>query len=320
MERTLTRGPAASAGQLGAVTLPPRELWVVGDVHGAHDKLRTLLLRAGLMREDGGWTGGAAHLVFLGDYLDRGPDGLGVVRLVRELEAGARAVGGQVTALLGNHEVMFLAALRFARPGGHDRHGFREYWRANGGQPGDAARLTPEDHAWLLARPALARAGRWLLLHADTPMYLRLGGSVEAVNARVAELLGSPDPHAWGAFANAFADRFAFAGPGGERAAQDLLDTFGGKRLAHGHTPVPLLRGEPLDGASVGAESGPGAPLLYAGGRCLALDSAMAYRPQAGFLARLSERGAAQVVTYPAAEEPEEEQPLRDPGHRRHTP
>lgn len=288
--------------------LPPRELWAVGDVHGALDKLRALLEAAGLIGAAGGWTGGTAHLVFLGDYLDRGPDGAGVVRLVRGLEAGARAAGGQVTALLGNHEVMFLAALHFARRDPHDRHGFREYWRANGGQPGDAARVTPEDLAWLLARPALARAGRWLLLHADTPMYLRLGGSVEAVNARVAGLLGSHDPHVWGTFANAFADRFAFAAPGGERAAQTLLDTFGGQRLAHGHTPVPLLLGESLAGAP-GARVGPGEPLLYAGGRCLALDSALAYRPQAGFLARLGGRGAAQVVAYAGAGEPQPGRP-----------
>nr|WP_221269495.1 metallophosphoesterase [Deinococcus budaensis] len=281
-------------------------MWVVGDVHGAHDKLRTLLLGARLITEDGSWSGGTAHLAFLGDYLDRGPDGLGVVQLVRGLEAGARAAGGQVTALLGNHEVMFLAALHFARRDPHDRHGFRDYWRANGGQPGDAARVTPEDLAWLLARPALARAGRWLLLHADTPMYLRLGGSLEAVNARVAGLLGSHDPHVWGTFANAFADRFAFAAPGGERAAQSLLDTFGGERLAHGHTPVPLLLGESLAGPEDGSDRGTcgaGAPLLYAGGRCLALDSALAYRPQAGFLARLNGRGVAQVVTYGGAGE-----------------
>lgn len=279
------------------MTPSPRELWVVGDVHGALDKLRTLLESAGLMDAGGGWTGGTAHLAFLGDYLDRGPDGVGVVRLVRGLEAGARAAGGHVTALLGNHEVMFLAALHFARLDPRDRHGFREYWRSNGGQPRDAERLTPEDHAWLLARPALARAGRWLLLHADTPMYLRLGNNLEAVNARAAALLRSPDPHTWTAFANAFADRYAFAGPGGERTAAELLDTFGGRRLAHGHTPVQLLLGSGLDAAGDGF---PGAPVQYAGGRCVALDGGLAYQPQAGFLVRLSDRGVAQVVAYPA--------------------
>ncbi|MFD1730957.1 metallophosphoesterase [Deinococcus malanensis] len=89
------------------------ELWVVGDVHGAYDKLRYMLRAAGLIDAEGSWTGRDAHLVFLGDYLDRGPDGAGVVHLVRALEAQAPQDGGRVTALLGNHEVMFLAAMRF---------------------------------------------------------------------------------------------------------------------------------------------------------------------------------------------------------------
>jgi hypothetical protein len=274
----------------------PPALWVVGDVHGALDKLRALLRGAGLINHVDGWTGATAHLAFLGDYLDRGPDGVGVVRLIRRLEEQARAAGGRVTALLGNHEVMFLAAIRFARRDLQDRHGFRDYWQTNGGQPQDAARLDPADHAWLCARPALARAEGWLLLHADTPMYLRLGRDLEAVNAHVARLLKGSDPHAWGTFVNAFADRLAFAGPDGEGAALGLLRAFGGERLVHGHTPVPLLL-DIWDSAG-DPPPGPGAPIQYAGGRCLALDSGMAYWPGAGFLARLDERGVAEVVAY----------------------
>nr|WP_246580361.1 metallophosphoesterase [Deinococcus aestuarii] len=266
-------------------------MWVVGDVHGEHDKVRTLLRGAGLIGADGAWTGGEAHLAFLGDYLDRGPDGLGVVGLVRRLEEEAPRSGGRVTALLGNHEVMFLAAEHFRRADPGDRFGFRSYWEANGGQVRDAEGLQPDDLAWIAARPALARLGRWLLLHADSPVYLHLGGSVEAVNARVAALLASPSPAVWGGLANAFADRLAFVGPGGEGVARRLLDTYGGDRLAHGHTPVSVLLDE--DGPDAGL------PLPYAGGRCVALDSGMAYRGDAGFIARLDGRGVAEVVVLP---------------------
>ena len=154
---------ASDAGQGPEQALSPRPLWVVGDIHGAHDKLRALLIRAGLTDRAGNWTGGRAHLVFLGDYLDRGPDGLGVVRLVRDLERQARGLGGQVTALLGNHEVMFLAAAYFREIDPRDRLGFYDYWVGNGGQTWDMERLTPEDTAWFRARPVLARAGDWLL-------------------------------------------------------------------------------------------------------------------------------------------------------------
>lgn len=274
---------------------PAGELWVMADVHGELSKLRTLLRTAGLTDAQDRGTGGAAHLVFLGDYLDRGPDGVGVIRLIRRLEAEARAAGGQVTALLGNHEVMFLAALRFGAAG-EDRYGFREYWLSNGGQPSDAARLEPEDRAWLEERPALARVGRWLLLHADSTMYLHLGGSVNMVNAHVKRLLRSDQPEVWGHFANAFADRLAFADAGGVEAARQLLNTFGGQRLAHGHTPTPLLSGQ--------EEGEPDGPVVYAGGQCVALDGGLAYWAEAGFLTRLSDRGVAEVVPYRASEEP----------------
>lgn len=277
------------------MTTPPA-LWVMGDVHGALPKLRALLLRAGLLDGEDRWTGGRAHLVFLGDYMDRGPDGAGVVHLMRRLESQARAAGGQVSALLGNHEVMVLAALRFARRDPHDRHGLREYWLANGGRSRDAEGLSAADRHWLLARPALARAGDWLLLHADSPMYLHLGGSVEAVNAQVRRLLHSDRPEVWSRFATVFADRLAFAEEGGEELARELLRVFGGERLVHGHTPVPLLAGP--DRLSL---RGAGGPLEYAGGRCVALDGGLAYWPQAGFLVRLEGRTVAEVVPYPAA-------------------
>lgn len=48
-------------------------------------------------------------LVLLGDYIDRGPDGFGVVKRVMELEAAGKAGAGcKVVALRGNHEDMFL--------------------------------------------------------------------------------------------------------------------------------------------------------------------------------------------------------------------
>ncbi|WP_231557245.1 metallophosphoesterase [Deinococcus sp. YIM 77859] len=277
------------------MTLATDRLWVMADVHGALGKLRGLLQDAGLTDAEDRWRGGAAHLVFLGDYLDRGPDGAGVIRLIRRLEVGARAAGGQVTALLGNHEVMFLAALRFGAAGEPDRYGFREYWLSNGGQLHDAARLEPADRAWLERRPALARVGRWLLLHADSTLYLHLGGSVDMVNAHVARLLQSPRPEVWGHFASAFADRLAFADVGGAEAARRLLRTFGGQWLAHGHTPIPLLIGQ-----EEAEPVAPLAPVVYAGGQCVALDGGLAYWEAAGLIARLNDRGVAEVVPYRA--------------------
>jgi serine/threonine protein phosphatase 1 len=69
----------------------------IGDIHG-HLKALDALLNAVAPSPDD-------HLVFLGDYVDRGPDSAGVIKRIIELKTKWK-----VTALRGNHEDMMLAA------------------------------------------------------------------------------------------------------------------------------------------------------------------------------------------------------------------
>src|SRR5262245_50647626 len=77
----------------------------VGDVHGAYDRFVEILRTAGLVDERERWSGGKAHLVQLGDMVDRGPDSRKALDFLQRLEGEAAAAGGAVHALLGNHEV-----------------------------------------------------------------------------------------------------------------------------------------------------------------------------------------------------------------------
>jgi len=75
-----------------------RRYFVVGDIHGCYLKLRKLLGRLD-------WTPGSDDLlIFLGDYIDRGPQSYEVVDTLAEL-AGRYS---NVVALMGNHEDIFL--------------------------------------------------------------------------------------------------------------------------------------------------------------------------------------------------------------------
>jgi hypothetical protein len=90
----------------------------VGDVHGAYDRLLEILQTAGVVDSGGHWSGGAAHLVQLGDLVDRGSDSRRALDFVRRLEREAPAAGGQVHILLGNHEAArMLGDLRLTVPG-----------------------------------------------------------------------------------------------------------------------------------------------------------------------------------------------------------
>src|SRR5262245_51188475 len=77
----------------------------VGDVHGAYDRFVEILQTTGLIDNRQRWSGGRAHLVQLGDVVDRGPDSRKVLDLLQRLEGEAASAGGAVHSLLGNHEI-----------------------------------------------------------------------------------------------------------------------------------------------------------------------------------------------------------------------
>ncbi|HWG25500.1 metallophosphoesterase [Actinospica sp.] len=246
--------------------------YAVGDVHGCLTPLRDALGRAGFIDGDGRWIAGEASLWFLGDLTDRGPDGVGVVDLVMRLQRQAAEAGGEVGCLLGNHELMLLAA---HLPEGSTRYSpqaeemahqmFRERWMGNGGKEADSARLTDEHLAWIAALPAMALLGDHLLMHADTLGYRNYGGSVDEVNAAVADILTGPvDLEQIDELTHMMTKRFAFASDDGEAACSFLAD-FGGRQVVHGHSPVPLLLGKDPHEVT--------GPLVYASGYAANFDT-----------------------------------------------
>ena len=83
----------------------------IADVHGAYDAMVQALLAADVVDKDLAWSAGDAHLVIVGDILDRGPNSRPAMDLLMQLEAEAEARGGKVHVLIGNHEAMNLSAI-----------------------------------------------------------------------------------------------------------------------------------------------------------------------------------------------------------------
>ncbi len=78
----------------------------LGDLHGDLEAAREALRLAGVMGADGKWSGGRTVLVQTGDILDRGDEEPEILELFDSLAAQARASGGGVLLLNGNHELM----------------------------------------------------------------------------------------------------------------------------------------------------------------------------------------------------------------------
>jgi serine/threonine protein phosphatase 1 len=152
-------------------------VYAVGDIHGCAEKLDAL---HALMAED---AASAAEprkvIVYLGDYVDRGPDSRGVLeRLARPPPFTAETV-----RLMGNHEAMLLAALD--DPGDARAAAL---WLMNGGGAALASwGADPEapQEAWASALPAAhlallrglarsARFGGYFFAHAGVRPGVRL--------------------------------------------------------------------------------------------------------------------------------------------------
>jgi calcineurin-like phosphoesterase family protein len=78
-------------------------LYAIGDIHGMRDQLVRLLTRLPLNKGD--------RLLFIGDYVDRGPNPKGVVD---ELIALSKSY--ECLFLMGNHEAMFLSFIGWQGP------------------------------------------------------------------------------------------------------------------------------------------------------------------------------------------------------------
>ncbi|WP_228454299.1 metallophosphoesterase, partial [Streptomyces alkaliphilus] len=252
-------------------------LWVVGDVHGYLDELRAALREVGLTDAEDRWSGGTARLWFLGDFTDRGPDGIGVIDLVMRLSAEAAAAGGYCKALLGNHEVLLLGAHRFGDTpvdSGAGTASFRAAWMLNGGQAADMERLRDHHVQWMSRLDSLAVVDGHLLLHSDTTAYLGRGATPEDANEAIKQVLQRQDPdETWELFRD-FTRRFAFRDEGGAQAAREMLAAYGGNRVVHGHSPIPYLTGEERepDAAEGEAAPRPRLPHVYAEDLAIAMD------------------------------------------------
>jgi len=72
-----------------------KNYWYIGDIHGEIDLLDSLL--GAVLKHD------PERIIFLGDYIDRGPHSRQVVDRIMELEV-------PTACLMGNHELMLLSA------------------------------------------------------------------------------------------------------------------------------------------------------------------------------------------------------------------
>ena len=109
---------AAAMAKPAAALATPAHIVAIGDLHGDYGAWLAIARAAGLVDKGGRWAGGATVLVQMGDVPDRGADSLRIMRDLMRLQKQAPKAGGEVLALVGNHEAMNMTGdLRYVSAG-----------------------------------------------------------------------------------------------------------------------------------------------------------------------------------------------------------
>ena len=89
---------------------------IIGDIHGHADKLIELLNKLGYEKQDGTYAHPSRKVLFVGDYIDRGPQIKETLEIIK-----AMVDSGNAMALMGNHEYNALCFHFQESEGGHLR-------------------------------------------------------------------------------------------------------------------------------------------------------------------------------------------------------
>jgi hypothetical protein len=219
----IAHGQSNSAGPIVAI----------GDVHGDYDNFKKVLTDAGLIDRQGNWIAGDTRFVQLGDLPDRGPDTDKIIEQMQKLQRQAAKDGGEVFALIGNHEAMNIYGdLRYVHPGEYEAlkgrnsrrlrsryydaeivrltaadkgfvasNAFEKQWLQSHplGYAEHRIAWSPEGKfgSWVIANRAIAKVDRTLFLHGGVSPKL-LGMSIDEINGQVQRELSGDLPEELG--------------------------------------------------------------------------------------------------------------------------
>ena len=335
----ILQAPLLMLWLLAAAPLPgAKDQWTgvervvaVGDVHGDYAGFVEVLRAAGVIDQEDRWIGGKTHLVQTGDLPDRGPDTKKAMDLLMALEKQAAKAGGQVHALIGNHEAMNMYGdLRYTTAGefaafrtGDSEQVRASFWKPEIKKlptlPGDPVRKKWEDEhplGWFEHRiqwGPKGTYGKWILSHRavikiNDAIYLHGGISprfvsmpLNQINDMIAADLsdltrikdGSPVTAEDGPLW--YRGLAQSDGAAMEAHVNQVLAAYGVKRIVIGHTPTAGAVVPRFDGKVVQIDVGLSA--VYGGHRaCLLWEGDRVYAVHRG--EKIALPGDADIVAY----------------------
>lgn len=157
----------------------PDKLFVLSDMEGNFDAMVLLLSANSVINDSLEWSYGIGHVVLVGDMVDRGENVVPLLWLIYKLEAEAKAAGGEVHYVLGNHERYLLD--------GRVKSAARKYYgtfRNTGMSPRELWSVSSELGRWLRSKPVVLKIGDTLFVHGGvSPRVLNHNPTLQSIDA-----------------------------------------------------------------------------------------------------------------------------------------
>lgn len=215
----------------------------ISDIEGSFSAFRKLLQGNRVIDENYNWIFGDGHLVLTGDFFDRGDRVTEVLWLIYSLEDKAKAAGGYVHFVLGNHEIMNLNGdLRYVHPKYfHHASLLNENYMTLYGEQSELGR-------WLRTKNVIQKVGDVLYVHGGVSAIMN---TMELPVAKVNELVRPFYADTSYVYPNAVVDLlYSDLGPfwyrgyytGSIKATQQTIDStlhqYRARYIATGHTII----------------------------------------------------------------------------------
>ena len=117
---------------------------VIGDIHGELEALVALLAELGYAERNGAWRHSGRQAIFVGDLIDRGPQQVDVLRLVRTM-----VEAGTARTIMGSHEFNAIGWVTPDGQGGWCRRHSTKNRQQHGHFLAQVGEGSPAHHCWI---------------------------------------------------------------------------------------------------------------------------------------------------------------------------
>lgn len=164
------------------------EIIEISDIEGNFNALYSFLISNKVMDKNYNWIFGDGHVVFLGDFVDRGTQSIQVLWLIYKLEQEAVKQGGKVHYVLGNHEIVNIQGAGY-----NDNVFIKDDQYSTTSVPFDEAHkilysAKSELGKWLRTKNSIEKIGNYTFVHGGlSPKILSFKPDLDKINNTIRE-------------------------------------------------------------------------------------------------------------------------------------